>query len=89
MRDEPLNREAAERLEIEIREARKREFKEALRELLDECPEELYSCVMEVIKRLRDEGHRELGKRVMRLMVTAGILVLMGLGAIGYWWTRH
>lgn len=88
LRDEKLSRTEADRLEIEIREQRKEEFKQALRELLKECPEELYSCVLEVVKRLRDDGHRELGRRVLGIVATLGILALLGLAVIGHWWTR-
>lgn len=89
MKDERLTRIEIERLEVEIREERKDEFKAALRELLDECPEELYACVMEVIKRLRDEGHRELGRRVVGVAATLLILAILALAAIGHWWMRH
>lgn len=89
MEEEKLNREQAERLEAEIREQRKREYREALLELLKDCPEEIYSCVIEVIKRLRADAHREIGRRAEGMMTKIGILVLLGLAAIGYWWTRH
>lgn len=89
MKDERLTHAEVDRLDIEIREERKEEFKAALRELLDECPEELYSCVLEVIKRLRDEGHRELGRRVVGLVATLGILAILALAAIGHWWMKH
>ena len=89
MGEERLSREDAERLEAEIRDRRKREFKEALVELMREHPREIYAAVLEVMKLLREDAHRALGRRIEQLLVALLVLAIVGLGAIGYWWTHR
>ena len=86
--EEKLTREAARRLEAEILAERKRVFKEALLELLKECPEAIYACVLEVMKRLKaDSDHRVL--RRARHLRELAVLVLLGMAALTWYWTRH
>ena len=86
--EEKLTREAARRLEAEILAERKRVFKEALLELLKECPEAIYACVLEVMKRLKaDSDHRVLHRA--RHLRELAVLVLLGMAALTWYWTRH
>ena len=86
--EEKLTRESAERLEAEILAERKRVFKEALLELLKEHPREIYAAVLEVIRQMRADSDRRILLRGRHLRELAA-LVLLGLVALIWYWTRH
>lgn len=87
-RDERLSRDDSDRLEKEILDERKRLYKEALLELMKENPEEIYSCTLEVLKRLRADTDRRILQRA-RHMKEFAVLFLIGLVALAWYWTRH
>lgn len=89
MNDEKLTREQSERLEEEIERNARERIKRAILELLKEHPKEIYAAALELIKQLRNETDRQIGLRIRGLFTSLFILAIVGLAALGYWWTKH
>ncbi len=89
MDEEKLDREKIKLLEAEIEAERKRHIKEAILELLKEHPKEIYQAALEILRQLRDETDRGLGRRIRKLLATLLILAIVGLAAVGYYWIHR
>lgn len=87
--EDMLSPSEAERLEAEIEHNQRQRIKEAILELLRENPREIYLAARELIAQLRDDADLEIGRKLRRLYTQIAILAVVGLAAVGWWFTHR